>query len=92
MDKKIGIIFGITLATWFISAIYLSIVFLIGTFVEVNPTISKFIFAYSFLTLVSLGLYNKYRGISLTKIGSDLKNMNLTVGKKEGCKTCKQRK
>lgn len=93
MKKFLNISFAIGLAIWFLTAVYLSVNSLIGIFVEVNPTTSKYILAGSFVYLLGVGIFNKVKGGDFTQIGQDLHQLKQNrEEKKAGCKTCKQKK
>lgn len=93
MKKFINISFAIVLAIWFLSAVYLSINSLVGIFVDVNPTISKYIMGGSFIYLVGIGIYNKVKGGDFTQMGQDLHQLKQSrEEKKAGCKTCGKNK
>jgi hypothetical protein len=93
MKKFINVSFAIVLAIWFLAAVYLSVNSLFGIFVEVNPTTSKYILAGSFLYLTTIGIFNKIKGGDFTQMGHDLHQLKQNrENKKDGCKTCKQKK
>ena len=83
-EKIVSKIFITLLVTWTFSAVYLSINSLFNLFTTTNPNISKAILGFSFLGMVFFGIFNKYIGSDLNKIGENLKQ--------KGCKTCKQKK
>ena len=93
MKKFINISFAFGLAIWFLSAVYLSVNSLIGIFVDVNPTTSKYILAGSFLYLLIVGIFNRVKSGDFTQMGHDLHQLKQNrEEKKAGCKTCGQNK
>jgi hypothetical protein len=93
MKKFLNISFAFGLAIWFLAAVYLSVNSLIGIFVDVNPTTSKYILAGSFVYLLGVGIFNKIKGGDFTQMGQDLHQLKqIKEEKKAGCKTCKQKK
>lgn len=93
MKKFLNISFAIGLAIWFLAAVYLSVNSLIGIFVNVNPTISKYILGGSFIYLLCVGIYNKVKGGDFTQMGHDLHQLKQNrEQKKAGCSTCGKNK
>ena len=96
MKKFINISFGLGLAIWFLTSVYLSINTLFSIFIDTDPYIAKTIFGFSFLYMVVIGTINYINGGDFTKMGNDLQrltqqNLKGPNTKKIGCKTCKQR-
>lgn len=87
MKKFINFSFAFGLATWFLTAVYLSVNSLFNIFVETDPSISKGILAGSFLWTLGIGIYNKYNGGDLSTVTKGLQDMK-NERKKSGCKTC----
>ena len=96
MKKFINISFGLGLAIWFLTSVYLSVNTLFSIFIDTDPYIAKTIFGFSFLYMVVIGTINLINGGDFTKMGNDLQrlkqqNLKGPNTKKIGCKTCKQR-
>lgn len=86
----LAIIFAISLSTWVISGIYLSVNFLISNFIDLNPTTSKTILSFSFIFALTSGVFNKLSGNPnfLRMTGNDKEGKTES---KPTCKTCKKR-
>jgi hypothetical protein len=75
----------LSLMVWFFTAFYLSIVFFVGIFIDVNPNISKTIFATSFLWAFGTIVVNRFI------MKSTVQNVAQEVKKISNCKTCKKK-
>lgn len=96
MKKFLSTTFGFGLAIWFMTAIYLSVHSVINIFTDTDPYIAKTIFAGSFLTITSIGIYNKITGGEFTYL-NDIASLSKGVEadlkiKQGGCKSCKNKK
>ena len=88
MKKIVNTLFLVFLSVWFISVIYLSINFMVGYFVDLNPNIAKSVCVVSFLGLTSTTVYNRLSGVTLQKITENVQEL---TKKKESCKSCKNK-
>lgn len=86
----LAIIFAVSLSTWVLSGIYLSVIFLTSNFIDIVPTTSKTILSFSFIFTLTSGVFNNLSG--------NPNFLRMTGNNKEGdteskptCKTCKKR-
>lgn len=87
MKKYVNIPFTIGLVVWFSTAIYLSINSVVNLFINTDPYISKTIFSFSFLWLVTIGVVNQVKN---GRVFDKKLNQGVDIGRTK-CKTCKQK-
>ena len=92
MKKVVNTLFLVFLSVWFISVIYLSINFMVGYFVDLNPNIAKSVCVVSFLGISLTGVYNRLSGVTLKKLTDNVQEFKeKQEAKKSSCKSCKNK-
>lgn len=90
IKKYIAVSFGIGLTIWFATSLYLSLISVIGLFVNTDPYIANRILAASFLLVGIIGTYNYIKRGDINSLKDDIPTINLGNKKsKSKCRTCK---